>query len=103
MKFLSYMRGEAFQRGIHPPQHKLTAEQPIKRLPFAPKLTVPLSQHIGQPAHAVVRVGQEVARGQVIAEADGWLSVPTSFQSGIDGCLKRIRTATTSPPPAPPL
>jgi len=76
MKFLSYMRGEAFQRGIHPPQHKLTAEQPIKRLPFAPKLTVPLSQHIGQPAHAVVRVGQEVARGQVIAEADGWLSVP---------------------------
>ena len=76
MKFLSYMRGEAFQRGIHPPQNKLTAEQPIKRLPFAPRLTVPLSQHIGQPARAVVRVGQEVVRGQLIAEPSGWLSVP---------------------------
>jgi len=76
MKFLAYLRGEAFQRGIHPPAYKLTAEQPIKRLPFAPLLTVPLSQHIGQPARAVVRVGQEVVRGQIIAEADGWLSVP---------------------------
>ena len=76
MKFLSYMRGEAFQRGIHPPQNKLTAEQPIKRLPFAPRLTVPLSQHIGQPARAGVRVGQEVVRGQLIAEPSGWLSVP---------------------------
>lgn len=76
MKFLSYMRGEAFQRGIHPPSNKLTAEQAIKRLPFAPRLTVPLSQHIGQPAKAIVRVGQEVVRGQMIAEASGWLSVP---------------------------
>lgn len=76
MKFLSYMRGEAFQRGIHPPQNKLTAEQPIRRMPFAPRLIVPLSQHIGQPAKALVRVGQEVVRGQLIAEADGWLSVP---------------------------
>lgn len=76
MKFLSFMRGEVFERGIHPPQNKLTAEQPIKRLPFAPRLIVPLSQHIGQPAKSIVRVGQEVVRGQLIAEADGWLSVP---------------------------
>lgn len=76
MKFLSFMRGEVFERGIHPPQNKLTAEQPIKRLPFAPRLIVPLSQHIGQPAKSIVRVGQEVVRGQLIAEANGWLSVP---------------------------
>lgn len=76
MNFLSFMRGEVFERGIHPPQNKLTADQAIKRLPFAPRLVVPLSQHIGQPAKAVVQVGQEVVRGQLIAEADGWLSVP---------------------------
>lgn len=70
------MRGEVFERGIHPPQNKLTAEQPIKRLPFAPRLIVPLSQHIGQPAKSIVRVGQEVVRGELIAEATGWLSVP---------------------------
>ncbi len=76
MNLLSLLRGEAFKRGIHPPQNKLTAERSIRRLPFASRLVVPLSQHIGKPARAVVRVGQEVVRGELIAEADGWLSVP---------------------------
>ncbi len=76
MKLLSYFRGEAFQRGVHPPSCKTTAAVPIRRLPFAPRLVVPLSQHIGKPARPIVRVGEEVVRGQPIAEADGWLSVP---------------------------
>lgn len=76
MKLLSYFRGEAFQRGVHPPSCKTTADRPIRRLPFAPRLVVPLSQHIGKPSRPTVRVGEEVVRGQPIAEADGWLSVP---------------------------
>jgi electron transport complex protein RnfC len=76
MKLLSYFRGEAFQRGVHPASCKTTAGQAIRRLPFAPRLTVPLSQHIGKPSRPIVRVGEEVVRGQPIAEADGWLSVP---------------------------
>lgn len=76
MKLSSFLRGEAFSRGIHPPQHKYTARTPIRRLPFAPKLYVPLSQHIGKPARSLVRPGQEVVRGQPIAKADDWLSVP---------------------------
>jgi Na+-translocating ferredoxin:NAD+ oxidoreductase subunit C len=76
MKVLSFLRGETFARGIHPPQHKYTAHLPIKRLPFPDRLVVPLSQHIGRAAKPLVRVGQEVARGEPIAEADGWLSVP---------------------------
>jgi H+/Na+-translocating ferredoxin:NAD+ oxidoreductase subunit C len=76
MKMLSFLRGETFARGIHPPHHKDTAEQPIRRLPFAPKLVVPLSQHVGRPSKPIVRVGQEVVRGEPIAQADGWLSIP---------------------------
>jgi electron transport complex protein RnfC len=76
MKLLSYFRGEAFQRGVHPPSCKLTAGQAIRRLPFPPKVTVPLSQHIGKPPRAVVQVGQEVVRGQPIARTQDWLSVP---------------------------
>ena len=76
MKLLSYFRGEAFQRGVHPPGCKHTADTPIRRLPFAPRLIVPLSQHIGRPSRPIVRVGEEVVRGQPIAAADGWLSVP---------------------------
>ncbi|MCM2307634.1 MAG: electron transport complex subunit RsxC [Sulfuritalea sp.] len=76
MKLLSYFRGEAFQRGVHPPSCKLTADRKIRRLPFPPKVTVPLSQHIGKAPRPIVRVGQEVLRGQPIARSDEWLSVP---------------------------
>lgn len=76
MKLLSYFRGEAFQRGIHPPSCKLTADTPIRRMPFAPRLVVPLSQHIGKPPRPIVQVGEEVVRGQPIARTDDWLSVP---------------------------
>lgn len=77
MKLLSYFRGEAFQRGVHPPSTKeATADRRIRRLPFPPRVIVPLLQHIGKPPHAIVRVGQEVVRGQPIARSDDWLSVP---------------------------
>ncbi|NWG30315.1 MAG: electron transport complex subunit RsxC [Rhodocyclaceae bacterium] len=76
MRLLSYFRGEAFQRGVHPPQCKLTARTKIRRLPFPPRVIVPLSQHIGKPPRPIVRVGEEVVRGQPIAKADDWLSVP---------------------------
>jgi electron transport complex protein RnfC len=76
MKLLSYFRGEAFQRGVHPPSCKLTADTRIRRLPFPPKVIVPLSQHIGKVPHAIVKAGQEVVRGEPIARTEDWLSVP---------------------------
>jgi electron transport complex protein RnfC len=39
-------------------------------------MVVSLAQHIGKPALPVVREGQEVQRGQVLAAADGFVSVP---------------------------
>jgi electron transport complex protein RnfC len=69
--------GEAFAHGVHPPGLKeQTASLAIEQFPFAPLLVVPLVQHIGQPAEAVVAVGQEVVRGAVIAKPGGPLSVP---------------------------
>lgn len=76
MKLLSYFRGEAFQRGVHPPANKLTANTKIRRLPFPPRVIVPLSQHIGKVPHPIVKLGQEVVRGEPIARTDDWLSVP---------------------------
>jgi electron transport complex protein RnfC len=79
MNLLNLFRAEkTFSHGgIHPVDHKAqTAARPIRRLPFAPKIIVPLSQHKGAPAKPVVRVGQEVVRGEPIAEADGHVSVP---------------------------
>ncbi len=69
-------RAATFAHGIHPAYHKETGSLPIRRLPFAPRLIVPLSQHIGKQAVCCVSVGQEVLRGQVIATADGFVSLP---------------------------
>ncbi|MBU0621295.1 MAG: electron transport complex subunit RsxC [Gammaproteobacteria bacterium] len=65
-----------FAHGIHPAYHKETGSLPIRRLPFASHLVVPLAQHIGKPALCCVNVGQEVSRGEVIATADGRISLP---------------------------
>jgi electron transport complex protein RnfC len=94
MRFLSFLRGEAFARGVHPPQHKDTAAMPIARLPFAPRLVVPLSQNVGRPARPTVSVGQEVVRGQPLAEADGFVSVP--HHAPVSGVVEAIRLHPTS-------
>lgn len=78
-----------FRHGVHPPELKEeTSGLPIRQFPFAPVLTIPLSQHIGQPAVAVVREGQEVERGQRLARPDGFLSV--SMHAPASGVVRRI-------------
>ncbi len=94
MKLLNFLRGEAFARGVHPPQHKDTAAMPISRLPFAPRLVVPLSQNVGRPARSVVQVGQDVVRGQPLAEADGFVSAP--HHAPASGVVEAIRLHPTS-------
>ncbi|HPO17284.1 MAG TPA: electron transport complex subunit RsxC [Candidatus Hydrogenedentes bacterium] len=66
-----------FAHGVHPPECKeATAGRPIRRLAFPPQVIVPLQQHTGVPAVPVVREGQEVVRGEPIAKAGGFVSVP---------------------------
>ena len=71
------LRDKTFPGGIHPPDSKQeTNELAIRPFPFAPVMVIPLLQHIGKPAVAVVQEGEEVARGQLLARADGFKSVP---------------------------
>ncbi len=66
-----------FRHGVHPPEHKaLTSARAIRRLPFPDEVILPLRQHAGRPARVVVRVGQRVERGDPVAVADGFVSVP---------------------------
>ncbi|MFL5386444.1 MAG: electron transport complex subunit RsxC [Longimicrobiaceae bacterium] len=67
----------SFRHGVHPPDHKeLTAKVPIRRMPFPDEVVLPLRQHAGKPARLVVKPGDHVERGDTLAEADGWISVP---------------------------
>jgi len=72
-----FHRHQSFGHGVHPPESKAdTCRSKIRQFPFAPILVIPLSQHMGKPAVPVVRQGEEVLRGQRIAKADGFMSVP---------------------------
>lgn len=83
---------DSFRNGIHPPEMKGdTSLLAIRRFPFAPLLIVPLSQHLGKPAIPVIRAGQEITRGQTIAEPDGFMSV--AMHAPASGVVKKIELA----------
>jgi electron transport complex protein RnfC len=88
MSILPFFRRKSFARGVHPAGNKSTAGMPIRRMPFAPRMTLPLAQHIGKPAVPTLSVGQEVIRGQLIAKADGFMSVP--LHAPVDGVVEAI-------------
>jgi Na+-translocating ferredoxin:NAD+ oxidoreductase subunit C len=68
---------QTFRGGVHPDDHKrLTCNEPIRPLAPPAKVIVPLQQHLGAPAVAAVKLGDRVAEGQPIAEAQGFVSVP---------------------------
>ncbi|MCG6968900.1 MAG: electron transport complex subunit RsxC [Gammaproteobacteria bacterium] len=80
---------QSFRHGIHPPEHKEdTAHLAIKQFPFAPLLIIPFSQHIGREAVPVVKAHDEVIRGQLLAKADGFMSVP--IHAPASGVIKNI-------------
>ena len=89
MNLFPFLSGRnTFARGVHPDAHKSTAGSPIRRMPFASRMILPLAQHIGKPAVPLVRAGEEVVRGQPIAKADGFLSVP--IHAPADGVIEAI-------------
>jgi electron transport complex protein RnfC len=94
MQMLDMARKNSFRHGVHPPEHKdETAHLAIRQFPFAPVLIVPLSQHLGKPAIACVREGQEVIRGQTIAQPDGFMSV--AMHAPVSGVIRKIALAPT--------
>ena len=66
-----------FHGGIHPAEHKhLSLDGPVTEAGIPPELVLPLAQHIGAAAEPVVAVGDRVLKGQLLAEANGFVSVP---------------------------
>ncbi len=67
----------SFPQGIHPKPHKeQTRYTAIQRLEFAPYFVLLLNQQIGKPSLPLVQEGEEVRRGQLIAQANGDFSSP---------------------------
>ena len=78
-----------FKGGIHPDYNKeLARGKAIDRMPVPSELVVSMSQHLGAPAKCVVKVGDFVARGQLIGEKNGFISVCVRAPAG--GLVKAV-------------
>jgi len=89
MNLFSLFGKKTFPKGIHPEGFKEeTHDHQTRRLPFPAQIILPLSQNIGKPAVSIVHVGQQVQRGELIAKADGFMSVP--LHASVTGIVKSI-------------
>ena len=71
-----------FHGGLHLPAHKdVSSDSAVVSMPLPKRLVLPLSQHIGEPAEALVKPGERVLKGQMIAQARGYVSVPIHASS----------------------
>lgn len=66
---------KSFRGGVHPNDRKsYTSGKAIEVLPVPNKVTIPVRQHIGAPCSPIVKKGDEVKKGQVIAKTDAFVS-----------------------------
>ena len=83
------MRLKTFRKGgVHPEENKLTANVPTVVASLPQQAVFPLSQHIGAPAKPVVKKGDEVKVGTLLAEAGGFVSAP--IYSSVSGKVLKI-------------
>jgi len=83
-----------FRGGVHPRERKeLSRNAQLKEFRPAGDVVIPLSQHIGKPAKALVKKGDEVLCGQLIAEADGFVSA--NIHSSCSGRVKAVEKRRT--------
>ncbi|MDR2118810.1 MAG: electron transport complex subunit RsxC [Tannerellaceae bacterium] len=74
--------------GIHPPEHKLSAGKKIIPLAIPEQAVIPLGQHIGAPAQAVVKKGDWVKAGALLARSGGFVSA--HIHSSVSGKVSKI-------------
>lgn len=78
-----------FKGGIHPPDKKeLARESPVIQAGIPKRVVIPLSQHTGAPCKAIVAIGQEVKKGELIGEPGGFVSAPV--HSSVSGKVAAI-------------
>ena len=74
--------------GVHVPHRKNTALMEAKRMPPPASVVIPTVMHIGAPAKPIVKAGDKVAVGQLIAESGGFISAPV--HASVSGTVKKV-------------
>lgn len=74
--------------GIHPNKYKITADCPITDAELPDVVNIPVKQHIGSPAKILVKKGDKVKVGTLLADADGIVSA--DVHSSVSGEVLKI-------------
>ena len=77
--------------GVHPAENKLSAASPIRKAQLPKQAVFSMFQHIGAPAKPVVKKGDEVKVGTLLAEAGGFVSAPV--YSSVSGKVSKVDVA----------
>ncbi len=74
--------------GVHPDDCKISKDCKIEVLPLPKTVYISMAQHLGAPATPIVKAGDHVKAGQVIAEPAGFISA--FVHSSVSGTVKKI-------------
>ncbi|PLX08651.1 MAG: electron transport complex subunit RsxC [Marinilabiliales bacterium] len=74
--------------GVHPKENKFSAGKPIETIELPKQVSIPIAQHIGAPSEPVVKKGDEVKVGQLIAKSTGFVSA--NIHSSVSGKVAKI-------------
>jgi len=89
------MKFKTFPGGVHPREEKELSEHcAFESMPDPSIVILPLSQHLGKQAKPLVEKRASVVKGQVVAEADGFISA--SVHSPVNGTVKSIGLESNS-------
>ena len=77
--------------GIHPEENKLSNDAVTQQAPLPKVAIFPMSQHIGAPAKPVVKKGDKVKVGTLIAETGGFVSA--NIYSSVSGTVLKVDNA----------
>lgn len=80
--------------GVHPAENKFSAHAPIVTAEIPKVAIIPLGMHIGAPANPIVKKGDVVKTGQLIAQSSGFVSA--NIHASVSGTVSKIDTVIDS-------
>ncbi len=75
---LNFFKQPPIRGGVHATEHKeaTTHSAIVCNFPLPDKFYLPLQQHVGKPAEPLIKVGDHVLKGQLLAYSQGQISAP---------------------------
>ena len=74
--------------GVHPAENKFSAGKKIQQAEIPKMVAIPLAHYIGNPSEAIVKKGDLVKVGQMIGQANGFVSA--NVHASVSGKVNKI-------------